>query len=62
MGNLYHRPNGQFGTKFEAAALAAGVARGIAIGVAMAAKAMAIPLQILWSMIRSGRGSRRNAG
>lgn len=61
MGNPYHRPNGQFGTNHEREAftkgLAKGVTRGIAIGVSMAAKAVALPVQLVWSIIRGSRNS-----
>jgi hypothetical protein len=59
MGNPYHRTNGQFGTKWEHAAFVKGCAKGIAIGVAMAAKALVMPVQFLWNLIK--RNKRRDA-
>lgn len=59
MSGRYRRTNGQFGTSLEKVAHERGVLHGIGIGVAEAAKALAMPLELLWSMIR--RNSRRGA-
>jgi hypothetical protein len=64
MGNPYHRPGtGQFGTRHEQEAFeigrGKGLSQGIAIGVALAAKALALPLELLWALIRGGKN--RNA-
>jgi hypothetical protein len=52
MAQRYRRPNGQFGTSLEKEAHERGVLHGIGIGVARAARAMAMPIELLWSMIR----------
>ena len=52
MSRRYRRINGQFGTSLEKEAHERGVLHGIGIGVAKAARAMAMPLELLWSMIR----------
>jgi len=58
MAQRYRRPNGQYGTGLEKDAHERGVLHGIGIGVAKAAKAMAMPIELLWSMIRRGTHRR----